>query len=548
MLRSRFFVCLLFSLSISGILKAQETLKSHEETYYGFLSLQGLAERPYLNYRTMSDSVWNIDGVSHPWQGQNLGTKSRLFGGFFIRAYGPELFSSFNTAAPYGQNDGALWQGRGLNAVLSGGVRLEGYGVELTFKPVLAFSQNQEFDFMEPAYSGANYDDKAGKFGYYGLTSIDAPQRFGDKPFFTFDWGDSEIRFSLKTLTAGFGTQAIWLGPAELNPIIHSNNAPSYPKVDIGLRRQSVIIPRLGWYLGDIEFRAWWGYLSESDWFDNDSSNDNNLITGLSIAYSFPALLNGLTVGFNRVMLSKWEAMNYGAIFTLLNPFKLSFGVDENNQLASITVDYLLPKAGLNMYLEWGREDYSPSVDYYIRYPFHSASYTAGVKKSLSVSDKLTGEILLEVTSLEASKEYDRLIWVGYTYYTHWAITQGYTNRGQYLGAGVGGGGNSQYLGFKLYYPRGYGGLFIQRRNPDIDYTWFVDSKQEEGAVAELNIRTFLDFGISGIFYVMPKLGVFGSVVFRDEHNPLNKAINRDGPFSAHRYNCHIELSAKYSF
>ncbi|MDR1902885.1 MAG: capsule assembly Wzi family protein, partial [Treponema sp.] len=315
----------------NGILYSQEALKSVEEEYYDFLALQGLSERPYLNYRTLSDSVWRIDGgAEHPWQGQNLGIKRQLFPNIFMRVYGPELFMSVNTAAPYGQNDGALWQGRGFNTSLTGGVRLEGYGVELTFKPQLAFSQNAAFDYIQPAYSGADYTGKAADYGYYGVKSIDAPQRFGDEPFFTFDWGDSEVRYTWKKLTAGFGTQTVWLGPAQINPIIHSNNAPSYPKFDIGLRKQSMIMPWLGWYLGDIEARTWWGYLSESDYFDNDSSNDHNMITGFSIAYGVP-FLPGLSIGFNRTMLSKWDAMNYEAIFTLMWPFMdTAAGSDEN--------------------------------------------------------------------------------------------------------------------------------------------------------------------------------------------------------------------------
>lgn len=544
-MRNRLFIFLLLCLSFSGILKAQEALKSTEEAYYDFLSLQGLAERPYLNYRTLSDSVWSIGEPSHLWHGQNLGLKRNLFGNVFLRVYGPELFSSYNTATPYGQNDGALWQGRGFNGAFSGGVRLDGYGVELTLKPVLSFSQNLEFDYIQPIYSGANFAGKAAEYGYYGLRSIDTPQRFGDEPFFTFDWGDSEIRYAWKTLTAGFGTQAVWLGPAEFNPIIHSNNAPSYPKLDIGLRRQPMTLPWLGWHIGDIEFRSWWGYLSESDWFDNNASNDHNLITGLSFAYSFPSLLSGLTIGINRVMLSRWDALNYGAIFTLLNPFIINFGRDENDQLASLTFNYHLPKAGMNIYYEFGREDFSPAIDYFIRYPFHTAAYTAGVKKSLPVNDILAGEILLEVTGIEGSQDYDRLIASGYTYYTHSVIRQGYTNRGQHLGAGIGGGGNSQYLGFKLYFPRGYGGLFVQRRNPDLDYTWYIDSKKDP-FTAEHNIRTFLDFGISGLFYFLPGLGVSASLVFRNEYNPLNVAIAPD--LSVHRYNVHIAASVKYSF
>lgn len=43
-----------------GAAYSQEALKSTEEEYFDFLSLLGLTERPALNYRTLSDSVWAI--------------------------------------------------------------------------------------------------------------------------------------------------------------------------------------------------------------------------------------------------------------------------------------------------------------------------------------------------------------------------------------------------------------------------------------------------------------------------------------------------------
>ena len=537
------------------MLPAQEALQSAEEAYYDFLSLQGLAKRPTLNYRTLSDSVWDTGGNPHPWQNQKLRTQVIFSDTLALRIYVPELFTSYNTAAPYGQNDGALWQGRGFNASFTGGIRFEGWGIEATFKPQLAFSQNAAFDYIQPIYAGQEYAGKAEDYGYYGLTSIDAPQRFGDAPFFTFDWGESEIRYTWKTLTAGFGTQAIWLGPAQLNPIIHSNNAPSYPKLDLGLRRQSITLPWLGWHIGDIEARTFWGYLSESEWFDNDSSNDHNLITGLSLAYSFPGVLQGLTIGFNRIMLSKWDDMNYKAIFTLLWPFMdagQGFGEDKNDQRASIIIDYLLPTVGVNVYLEWARNDFSPNSDFILRYPFHTAAYTFGAKKTIPITNIIKGEILLEVTALECSQDYDRLINWYSTFYAHHIITQGHTSRGQWLGAGIGTGGNSQYLGFKLYYPKGYGQIFIQRRNPDLDYTMYIDSRKYPNEfangnwVAEGNIRLFMDFGIAGLYYITPKVSVYGSLVFRDEHNPLN--VSNPDRSSIHRYNAYLAASIKYTF
>jgi hypothetical protein len=542
-------------LCAGGLLSSQEALKSVEEDYYDFLALQELAERPTLNYRTLSDSVWTVEeNTAHPWQKQNLGTPQYFLDRRLkLKIYGPELFNSVNTAAPYGQNDGALWQGRGYNGNLTGGFRLEAFGIEATFKPQLAFSQNVVFDYIQTeSYPDPKYDGKADNYGYYGIPGIDAPQRFGDEPFFTFDWGDSEIRYSWKTLTLGFGTQAIWLGPAQLNPIIHSNNAASYPKLDIGIRKQAMTLPWLNWYIGDIEARAWWGYLSESDYFDNDSSNDHNLITGLSIAYQFPFLKN-LSIGLNRIMLSKWDDLSLGPLLTLLWPFmEQSAGDDENDQRASIIIDYLIPNAGLNIYLEWAKNDYSSSLDHVLRYPFHTVAYTFGIKKVVSINNFFSGELLLELTDLECSQDYERLNTWYSTFYAHHIITQGHTNGGQWLGAGMGTGGNSQYLGFRLYFGKGYSSIFIQRRNPDLDYTWYIDSKKYDTinfpGTAEGNIRLFLDFGISGLFHITNNLSAGGTVVIRDERNPLNKSKSLTNHKSVHRYNVNISAFIKYSF
>ena len=61
-------------------LNAQESLKSTEEEYYNYLSLTGGTNRPSLNYRTLSDSVWQInDQEQNIWSQNNLGTKRTLW-------------------------------------------------------------------------------------------------------------------------------------------------------------------------------------------------------------------------------------------------------------------------------------------------------------------------------------------------------------------------------------------------------------------------------------------------------------------------------------
>lgn len=533
---------------------AQEALKSTEEEYYDFLSIQGLAERPTLNYRTLSDSEWKLTGEAadgnHVWADNNLGTRFILWqaanpaDNWFVRGidqsitmkvYGPEWFNSFNTAAPYGQNDGALWQGRGYNTSLTGGIRFEAYGFEATFKPQLSFSQNMAFDTMQSAY-----DSEYGYFwGYSKNVGVDAPQRFGNKPFFTYDWGDTEIRWSWHTLTVGFGTQSIWLGPAYLNPILHSNNAATYPKFDIGLRKQRIVIPKLGWYLGDIEFRLWTGYLSESEYFDNDSSNDHNMIHGLSFAYS-PSFLPGLTLFANRTCLVKWDWANLKYIWPALANTHIGEQGAGEDQKMSFGFSWLFPQVGFEIYAELGIDDFTPSNTLgFIRYPFDTMVYTLGFEKSFAINDskKIYALINFESNFLEKNTHRSGS---NYTYYFHHQITQGYTNRGQWLAAGIGTGGNSQYCSISVIYPQGQTSLFFHRYNVDNDYAYWGWNHLDQ-----YRYKTNFIIGIKQQYYLLSSLSINGSFVYDMIINPLY-----DGTVNADEYlqhNISLSIGIKYT-
>ena len=550
-------------LFLTNSLFSQEALKSTEEEYYDFTSLLGLTARPTLSYRTLSDSSWQLEeNAEHVWIDNNLGdTKEFSFNpNFTYKIYSPEWYNSYNSAEPYGQNDGALWQGKGYNTALTGGIRLEGYGVELTLKPQISFSQNLPFAYATPAYYGVEgYEGKAGTYGDYSLGSLDAPQRFGNKPIFNFDFGDSEIRYSWKTLTIGFGTQNIWLGPAQENPIMHSNNAAGYPHLDFGVRRQNISFKDIDF--GDIEFRYWMGKTTESDYFDNDSSNNDNLITGLTIAYEIP-FLKGLSVGFNRTMLSKWKNRNAYTFLTLLVPFmKSKYGYDESDQRASIFADYYIPKGGIDLYFEWGKNDYNSHLDNLMRYPFHTQAITAGFEKTVEhkkfpdLYSKLGCEIIFIETSMDYPFFYD---WgmTGNDFYSHGIVLQGYTNKGQYIGAGIGAGGNAQQLSYKVYYPKGYTGIILSRVNPDLNYSYFLAKRDPESETpnedVKKSIRVIANIGVSSLYYITKDFCISGSFIFSDDHNPLNtnKNIHResDSYKSEHRYNFVTQINLKYYF
>jgi len=528
-----FFTFSFFFFLFSTVLPAQEALKSIEEEYYDFLALQGLTERPTLNYRTLSDSVWKInEEADHPWHDNNLGVFFPLFGDFRMRVYGPELFMSANTAAPYGQNDGVLWQGRGFNALFKSGVRFEGYGVELTLLPHFAFSQNADFDIMP-----SNYDSEYGYFwGYAHNIGADAPQRFGDKPFFDWDFGDSEIRYTWKTLTIGFGTQAIWLGPAYLNPILHSNNAPAYPKFDIGLRKQRVVIPWINWYAGDIEARLWVGRLSESFYFDNDVTNNYTMIHGLAFAYA-PSFLPGLTLFTNRVCLVPWDWEN----------IKFIFPSNDNtieDQKASFGFSWIFPQVGFEVYGELGIDDYVADGFFgYIRHPFHTNVYTAGFKKAVQIIPEKTisGEIIFEFNWMEMTQTfYYQGHLVNYSFYMHHQLIHGYTNKGQWLGNGSSPMGNSQLLKFILYYPKGNSHIIIARNNPDTNFI-ITHGGHDNNYWANFTI------GFQTAYFIHPSLLLSGGLLYDliiDQYNHRDFVTNNNTLI----HNFSLNIAIKWSY
>lgn len=577
----------IFSFSVQ-ILFSQEALKSTEEGYYDFLSLTGITERPTLGYRTLSDSQWNFieteaplhdaDGKvltdengnpvmektipSHVWQKNNLGKKRTLWqsenrgSNWFTRgfdhsvrfkAYGPEWYNSFNTAAPYGQNDGALWQGKGYNSSLTGGARLEAYGFEVTIKPQLCFSQNLGFDIM-PNHA---YDSE---YSYF-QPGIDLPQRFGDKPFWTFDWGDTEIRWTWHNFTIGFGSQSPWLGPAWLNPMLGSNNAASYPKFDFGLRKTAIYLPKFGWHIGDIEGRIWVGRLEESDYFDNNPDNKYRMLNALSLSFS-PGFIPGLTVGVNRIFITNWKLENLkylGRLFTTSHANDISG--DGEDQKASLFANWRFPTAGFEIYGEIGIDDFTSDS---ISNPFHTAVYTVGLKQNIPLfqfiqkhTGTLKSELILEWNNFEMSQDF-QLQWKYSGYYSHGKIWQGYTNQGQLLGAGSGYHGNSQFLGYKVYYTRGSIMGFYHRSCPDNNYIYNMavstdasyPSKTSKDYYAQY--RTYNAWGLQWAHFVTKNLKIEAEYVYMFLASWLYGSELKNGSNSQIGYR--FSLAGKYNF
>lgn len=571
-MKHRLICSLLATYAVSLPIFSQEALKSTEEEYYDFLSLQGLVERPTLGYRTLSDSEWTLTEEAktadeNVWKNNSLGSKWTVYepaqktDNFFTRGidqsikvkiYGPEWFNSYNTAAPYGQNDGALWQGKGYNTSFTAGARLEAYGLEATFKPQLSFSQNREFDIMPSAY-----DSEYGYFwGYGDNKGVDAPQRFGDKAFFTYDWGDTEIRYTWHNLTMGAGFQSPWVGPAWLNPMLGSNNASSYPKIDAGLRRTKTYLPFFNWYIGDIEGRIWTGLLTESDYFDTNPSNDKRMLNAISASY-MPSFIPNFSIGVNRIFITDWSSHNLkyiARLFTLSRSNGSQTGTKEDeDQKLSMFIDWQFPKVGFEFYGEIGIDDFTSQER---ANPFHTAIYTIGGKQSIPLElskiyskfSDLKSELIFEWNNFEMSQDF-QMQWGYMGYYSHSSISQGYTQKGQLLGSGSGYFGNSQFFGYKIYFSKGYIMPFFHRHCPDNNYILnmsigkAINPNSDEYKKYYGCFKTYFTIGGELNFFISKNLDLLAlfSIVptnFPMYHsNGINDATNYNG-----------QLTLKYNF
>ena len=574
MKRISLFLIILLS---TTLIFSQEALKSLEEEYYDFMALQGLVERPTLGYRTLSDSVWNFvpqtemmenddgtftkvniagqDSEKNVWKNNNLGTTWTLwnatedgkgtnwftrgfYNGLKAKVYGPEWFNSYNTAVPYGQNDGGLWQGRGYNSSLTGGIRFEGFGFEATFKPQISFSENREFTTLENKYI-TSWDTTG---------NIDVVQRYGDSSFWNFDWGDTEIRWTWHSFTVGFGTQSPWLGPAYLNPMLGSNNAGSYPKVDIGLRKTEIIIPGINLDLGAIEGRVWTGMLKQSEYFTGYAyySNENRMLNALSASYS-PSFIPGFTIGLNRIFMTYWRPENFSYILRLFTKEKLnalaSSGNDEDQKF-SVFAFWSINPIGLKIFGEYGIDDFSSN---YESNPFHTAIFTFGAQQKIPLFSFFSSEIDFEFNFFEMSQDFQfECPYMGY--YAHGFINQGYTNKGQIIGAGSGSFGNSQFLQYKIYFPLGNTILRFHRFTPNINSVYskavYDTADTAKSNLHDLwldNFESYFTYAIISTFCIYKDF----YVTFALENNTsfgynFNKNINKE--------NWKFELQLKYNF
>ncbi|MGQ0560307.1 MAG: hypothetical protein ACT443_00370, partial [Gemmatimonadota bacterium] len=194
-----------------------------------------------------------------------------------------------NSAYPRSVNDGGAWHGVGSNYATSAAVRGSWRFLHASIAPEVYYQQNDEFAFLRSQIPGQSVF----KNPYH--PQIDLPTRFGEVSFERVDLGQSYLQASYRDVSATFGTENLWIGGAEVYPILMSYTAPGFPHVRIGTQKP------LDLRVVNLEFQMLFGSISESEFFDSDPENDEHYFT-TSMLLIEPNFLPGFYLGVARAL------------------------------------------------------------------------------------------------------------------------------------------------------------------------------------------------------------------------------------------------------
>ncbi|MDB4871635.1 MAG: hypothetical protein JWL97_2639 [Gemmatimonadales bacterium] len=428
---------------------------SSDEDYLRYLQIAGLAPLYPWSLREFSQpelARMAVPHGSHPWSGKGDYKDSPSRYSFSILPVNAVL--RYNSAFPYGSNDGAVWAGRGLTSALDLGFAFRFGPLSGTFNPIAFIAQNLAFPIQANGSPENPLADGLVPF------SIDRPQRFGTHAYSRLDPGESTLRLDLLGVTGGISTANMGWGPMENYPYIMGGNAPGFPHVFMGTSSPVYI------WIGRVHGRLIWGELEQSAYspVKGTSYYSSLLETGTkrfasgAVAIFQPRGLDGLELGVARFFHSLWPrdgiprsyfSKPFEAIFKVSLPtVSPGFGITtdagiEDNQLASAFARWVFPKSGFEAYGEYGREDHNWSRRDFIQEPDHSRTYGLGLRKVMSADSSHLTAFRAEMINYELPTLARNRAEGGV--YVHGIITQGHTNRGQPLGSdtGVGTGGGS---------------------------------------------------------------------------------------------------------
>src|SRR6266550_4998471 len=349
---------------------------------------------------------------------------------------------TFNSAYPYGANDGPVWAGRGLTLIASAGIEGHAGPFSFTLAPKAFRASNTAFPLLTNNRSGAlSYNN--GQFPFL----VDFPQRFGGSAYGRVDSDASSVRFDARFISLGLSTANEWIGPTTEYPFLLGTNAPGFPHIFIGTGDSWNL-----WF-ARLHSRVMWGKLYQSDFspvsgpthFESAANPGTVRLTASAQIVLVPRGIPGLELGFGRFLHVPYTPGGPNESFWK-KPFKVFFLKNErakgdtlgaDNQLASVFFRWVFPHSGFELYGERGYEDQFYDFREFLEDPDHDRTYSIGFQKSFDKSSSHLDVLKFEAINYQLSTLVRPRPGEG-AIYIHATLRQGHTNRGQLLGSSAG--------------------------------------------------------------------------------------------------------------
>lgn len=414
------------------------------------------------------------------------------------------LQQQINSHHPYGMNDGSMVQAKGYQSQLSGGLFAKIGPLSVQLRPEYVYAENRTFQKLSEAPNGVFWNTPIAK--YYN--TIDFPDRFGDQDYSKLNWGQSSIRLNVGPVSVGLSNENLWWGPGIRSSLLMSNNSAGFKHYTINT------IKPINTYVGSFEAQVIAGRLNRSgvprpvgnEFRDVPASW--RYLSGMVITYQ-PRWVPNFFIGFDRTFVVNRSAMgksfaDYFPIFSSVNKsaYVQADGTNSDDaalrdQYISFFSRYVLPESNSEIYVEYGRNDHAFDLRDALIEPEHARAYTIGFRKLIALHK--TQEYIqlgIEVTQLEKSKT--RNTRDSGSWYNHAQVTDGYTNEGQLLGAGIGPGSNLQSLDVSWVKGLKRIGLQFERlvNNNDLFYDFAYASLDKNQYIN----RHWVDLSIAGKF------------------------------------------------
>ena len=434
----------------------------------------------------------------------------------------------YNSQHPFGWNDGPMIPAKGGQTMVSGGIVVKAGKWSLQLMPQAVYAANAPFE----TFPTEHFDGYWSTY-YRLLNNIDLPEQYTTGYYWKLLPGQSALRYNTGAFSLGLSTENYWWGPGRFNALVMSNNAPGFLHFTAGTTKP-IATP-----IGSIEAQIVAGQLLSSGIFPADTNryfngtrlyqpkqDKNRYVAGINFIWQ-PKWFSGLSLGFAAASYQYQDEMK--GLLDVLPPIgwlpSAAFNKGTKSAIGSVYARYVLPKDNAEVYLEIARNDRPASPINLISDVNYPAAFIGGLRKLFPIS-RSRGWIDCSLEITQTGLPNASLVLNSFSFYTHPYVRQGFTHRGQLMGAGIGPGSNSQTI--DISWVKGFNkvGLRVERlaRNMDFNYLAFIGTRDYTRHWIDLSTelhadwqyqnllfsaRTTLTRSLKYQWYVFPSLGYF---------------------------------------